>query len=315
MSVAATHGFLAVVHTAIHSVWYDTALGSLISAAPHLGTPMNRKRLIIYSLLATPLIVFTIFFFTLDPIARGTFFREFKTKLAAQFGFADTNDFQVTDASQASLPTGGDFGGGESGESGDNGPAGGGPGGGGPGGGRPDPAAFFASQDANGDGQWTEDEIPDRMRDNLDRIDTDGDGAITMEEFQAFRSQFAGRGGRGGGGRGGRGGGPGGGGPGGGGGQGDGSGPAAGGGRRSIEENFANQDKDGDGQLVGDEVTSQMRNSFEQIDTDGNEALTLDELRAFVARRSSGRGGRGGGRGNGNPREGRPERPARPEAE
>lgn len=269
---------------------------------------MNRKRLIIYSLLALPLVVFTIFFFTLDPIARGTFFREFKVKLAAQFGFEDTNDIQLTDSAVMAQPGGGEFGGdghdgsidevdgGENGtadEGGSGGGGPGGPGGGGPGSGRRgDPAAFFASRDTDGDGKLTGDEIMEFMRPNLDRIDTDGDGSVTLEEFQAARGQF-GRGRRGGGGAGG--------------GRGDGEGR----GRSRLEENFARQDADGDGQLVGDEISEQMQNNLEQIDSDGNGSITLEELQTFVSQRGNRGGGRGGG--SGAAREGRPDRPARPE--
>jgi len=77
------------------------------------------------------------------------------------------------------------------------GPGGEGPGGGGPGGGF-DPEAFFAERDADGDGKLSGEEISERMRGRLEAIDTDGDGAVTKEEFLAGRSQADGRGGRGG---------------------------------------------------------------------------------------------------------------------
>ena len=62
-----------------------------------------------------------------------------------------------------------------------------------------DPTAFFESRDADGDGKLSGDELPDRMRDNLDQIDTDKDGAVTLEEFRSGRRRMFGGGGRGGG--------------------------------------------------------------------------------------------------------------------
>lgn len=98
------------------------------------------------------------------------------------------------------------------------GPRGGGRGGfGGPGGGRGrggaggggrggfNPESIFNSRDADKDGKLTKDEVADSpMAQGFDRIDKDGDKAITMEEFrEGMRSMFGGgRGGRGGGGRG-----------------------------------------------------------------------------------------------------------------
>ncbi len=89
----------------------------------------------------------------------------------------------------APLPAGGGFGGG------------GGPGGpGGPGGGRGgaganfDPVAFFKSSDADGDGKLAGGEIPDRMKENLDEIDTDKDGAVSQDEFQERMRQFRAKG-------------------------------------------------------------------------------------------------------------------------
>ena len=81
----------------------------------------------------------------------------------------------------------------------------GGEGRGGKGGGRRgDPAAFFNSMDADGDGKLVADEIPERMLRRLPGMDADGDDVITLEEFQTaisnLRSGAGGRGGKGGGG-------------------------------------------------------------------------------------------------------------------
>ena len=60
-----------------------------------------------------------------------------------------------------------------------------------------DPAAMFERMDANGDGKLVEDEFPERMRANVKQIDTDKDGAITLEEFQNGRRQLFSRRGQG----------------------------------------------------------------------------------------------------------------------
>ncbi|MCA9121845.1 MAG: hypothetical protein H6822_11790 [Planctomycetaceae bacterium] len=73
----------------------------------------------------------------------------------------------------------------------------GGGGGRGQGGGGFDPEAMFAERDVDGDGKLTGEEISARMRENLEAIDTDSDGAISKAELLARMSQFRGRGGRG----------------------------------------------------------------------------------------------------------------------
>jgi outer membrane protein assembly factor BamB len=79
---------------------------------------------------------------------------------------------------------------------------GGGGGQGGPGGGF-DPAEIFRRRDANGDGKLMGDEIDERLRDRIEQVDTDRDGAITQEEFVGGMSRlFGGPGGGQGGGRG-----------------------------------------------------------------------------------------------------------------
>jgi len=58
-----------------------------------------------------------------------------------------------------------------------------------------DPSMMFKRRDANGDGKLSGDEIPGRMRGRIDRLDTDKDGAITLQEFRSGMGGM--RGGRG----------------------------------------------------------------------------------------------------------------------
>lgn len=72
---------------------------------------------------------------------------------------------------------------------------------------------------------------------------------------------------------------------------------------------FKRRDANSDGKLSGDEVPERMRSRMEQLDSDKDGALTLDEFRSGMGRMFGGRG-RGG-----NPREGKPDRPQRPKME
>ncbi len=55
-----------------------------------------------------------------------------------------------------------------------------------------DPMAMFAQQDANSDGKLSGDEIPERMRGMLDRIDSNSDGDISKEEMEEMTKRFRG---------------------------------------------------------------------------------------------------------------------------
>jgi len=52
---------------------------------------------------------------------------------------------------------------------------------------RPSIDAIFNRLDKNHDGKLSRDELPEPIRRNFDRVDADGDGAITREEDAAFR--------------------------------------------------------------------------------------------------------------------------------
>ena len=51
------------------------------------------------------------------------------------------------------------------------------------------PSNAFRNWDKNGDGKLTRDELPEPLRQNFDRVDTNHDGFITPDEDEAFRSR------------------------------------------------------------------------------------------------------------------------------
>ena len=57
-------------------------------------------------------------------------------------------------------------------------------------------ARMFEKQDADKDGKLTGEEIPERMRENLARVDENGDGAIEKSEMEKAMSKLAERGGQ-----------------------------------------------------------------------------------------------------------------------
>ena len=95
---------------------------------------------------------------------------------------------------------------------------------------------------------------------------------------------------------------------------------------------FQQRDTDRDGKLTGDEISQRMRDRLDQIDSDQDGSVTLEEFQEGMQRMFANRGantgseggrdpGAGGSRGfgrggfGGDPREGKPDRPQRPEME
>ncbi|MFN5734024.1 MAG: hypothetical protein ACK48R_19435 [Planctomyces sp.] len=55
---------------------------------------------------------------------------------------------------------------------------------------------MFETRDADKDGKLTGDEIPERMRQNLERVDANKDGGIDRTELQQAMARMAGAAGR-----------------------------------------------------------------------------------------------------------------------
>jgi Ca2+-binding EF-hand superfamily protein len=163
----------------------------------------------------------------------------------------------------------------------------GGPGGfGGRGGGDPEAMVDrIMENDANGDGQLTQDEIPEYLARMLTGADTNADGAISREELQQAMQNM--RGGFGGPGEGGAG-----------------FGGRGGFGGMADPETMARQimaaDRNGDGLISRNEMTPQMAAMLQGADTNGDGALNAKEVRQAVEmarQRMQQFRGQGGGRG------------------
>lgn len=63
---------------------------------------------------------------------------------------------------------------------------------GGPGGGHGDPVARIRAMDANGDGQITQDEVPEQAQRQFGRMDENGDGVIDANELESLSERFRG---------------------------------------------------------------------------------------------------------------------------
>lgn len=148
--------------------------------------------------------------------------------------------------------------------------------GGGPGGGMGD---FMGQFDKDGDGKISKEEAPERMRENFDRMDVNGDGVLDQSDFEAMRDRFR------------QGGGPG--------------GPGG-----DMASRMKEMDKNGDGKISKEEAPDRMKENFDQIDTNKDGQVDEAEIRQMFER-FRGQGGRPGGDrpGGGRPEGDRPERP------
>lgn len=173
-----------------------------------------------------------------------------------------------------------------------------------PGQGGPQRGNPMSRLDTDGDGAISMAEI-DAMADRLKALDKDGDGKVTKEEFAAQMGQRPGPEGR----------------PQGKPGEGrpqgrPGEGRAQGkpGEGRPDPEAFIakvmESDTNGDGKISKEEAPERMQRAFDRLDADGSGDITKEELETIAKRMGQGRPGEGRGRpGEGRPGEGRGGRP------
>ncbi len=124
----------------------------------------NKIRLVVYSTLALPPIALGVFAMSLDPGGRVGFFAEFKQNTMNLL----TGNFDVASLFSAKRTARRERGRGWAGSSGRN----------------LDPPAIFARLDKDSDGKLAGDEIGQRLRGHLERLDADENGAMTLDEFQ-----------------------------------------------------------------------------------------------------------------------------------
>lgn len=187
---------------------------------------------------------------------------------------------------------------GQKGQKGGPGGQGGGQFGGGGGEGfRPPQHPLEMALDANGDGVIDAKELANAVA-ALKKLDKNGDGRLTEDEYRPVRpgggqGGFGGQGGRGPGGPGGRGQGGFGGEPGGPEGQKGAGAPSAKGGDSDFVSRLFQNDKNNDGKITKDELPESMQSIFERADTNKDGAIDRKEAEALAERMKSRTGGSG----------------------
>ncbi len=154
---------------------------------------------------------------------------------------------------------------------------------------------FFKQLDKDGDGKISKDEAPERMKENFDRLDANGDGFIVIEEFQRVMGAMRGQGGEGGRKP-----------------EGDAASRPGGEGRprdgadgrprdgadgrprdgAGLAARFKELDKDGDGKISKEEAPERMRDNFDRIDSNSDGFIDMEEMQKAMGA-GRGRGGDG----------------------
>jgi Ca2+-binding EF-hand superfamily protein len=99
---------------------------------------------------------------------------------------------------------------------------------------------FFAQFDANQDGRITQAEVDEVRRSRLTEFDQNGDGSLTLEEYQALWLDAM---------------------------------------RERMVDQFQAHDDDGDGMVTAEEFGERYDRMVSRLDSDGDGAVTTDEMR------------------------------------
>lgn len=113
--------------------------------------------------------------------------------------------------------------------------------------GRGNPERFFSTLDANEDGKLQRDELPEALAGHFDRLDSDGDGAISPEEMKRMKPDREAI-------------------------------------RARLQERMKAMDANGDGLIQESEAPEPMQAHFDKIDANGDGALGSEELKNFRPR-------------------------------
>ncbi|WP_037027532.1 EF-hand domain-containing protein, partial [Psychromonas aquimarina] len=105
----------------------------------------------------------------------------------------------------------------------------------------------FAQLDKDGDGEISKTEARGRLLVHFDDADTSGSGTISQAEFEAFKIDNAGKGGK----------------------------------QHKQRPTFAQLDSSDDGQLSRDDVQGRLLADFNKIDSDGSGMISQAEFEAF----------------------------------